>query len=136
MLGTVDNVRALSGWPTIDEVPDSEISDALIAQTRRIVTMTGVDESSWDVAPTSDNKPLADDTCEICTAAFISLRIATIDKQVERTKQLREICGESMQALRQALSATEEDNPNFIDVTSAYTTYPLNLDVDPYDPNL
>ena len=136
MLGTVDNVRALSGWPTEDEVPDSEIEDALKATTRRIVTMTGVEEATWSTAPTDVNKPLADDTAEICTASWISLRVSTIDKQVERTKQLQQICSESMASLKQALSQTIADNPSFIDVNSAYTTWPLNLDVDPLDPNL
>lgn len=136
MLGEINNVRALSGWPTEDEVPDSEIEDALAATTRKIVTMTGIEESTWDIAPTSLNKPIAEDTCEVCTAAMISLRVATIDKQLERTNQLRTICNESMTTLKQSLSMTEADDPAFLDVDSAYTTYPLNPLVDPYDPDL
>ena len=136
MLGTVDNVRALSGWPTVDEVPDTEIEDALASTTRKIVTMTGIEEASWDLAPTNANKPIAEETCEVCTAAMISLRVATIDKALERTTQLRTICNESMITLKQSLSMTEADDPAFLDVDSAYTTYPLNEFVDPYDPNL
>ncbi len=136
MLGEINNVRALSGWPTEEEVPDSEIEDALTATTRRIVTMTGIEESTWDVAPTSLNKVIAEDTCEVCTAAMISLRVGTIDKQLERTTQLRTICNESMTTLKQSLSMTEADDPAFLDVDSVYTTYPLNPLVDPYDPDL
>lgn len=136
MLGTVDNVRALSGWPTTEEVPDSEIEDALASTTRRIVTMTGIEEATWDLAPTNANKPIAEDTCEVCTAAMISLRVATIDKQLERTNQLRTICNESMTTLKQSLSMTETDDPAFLDVDAAYTTWPLNPLVDPYDPDL
>jgi hypothetical protein len=136
MLGTVDNVRALSGWPTVDEVPDSEIEDALASTTRKIVTMTGIEEASWDLVPTNANKPIAEETCEVCTAAMISLRVATIDKALERTTQLRTICNESMTTLKQSLSMTEADDPAFLDVDAAYTTWPLNEFVDPYDPNL
>lgn len=136
MLGTVDNVRALSGWPTVEEVPDSEIEGALTTTTRKIVTMTGIEEASWDLAPTSQNKPIAEDTCEVCTAAMISLRVGTIDKQLERTNQLRTICNEQMTILKQSLSMTEADDPAFLDVTADYTTFPLNPDVDPYDPDL
>lgn len=136
VLGTIDNVRGLSGWPTTDEIPDSEITDALAAATRRIVTAVGVEEAAWSVSPTSANKPLADETAEYCAASTIVMRIATVDKQVERAKQLRELCMESITTLHQALSATETDNPSFIDIDSAYTTYPLNLEVDPYDPNV
>ena len=136
MLGTVDNVRALSGWPTIEEVPDSEIQDALAATTRRIVTATGVEEANWDLAPTSINKPIAEETAEICTACMISMRVSTIDRQAERTNQLYKYCEMSMESLKQSLSSTEENDPSFIDVDSEYTTFPLNPDVDPYDPDL
>lgn len=135
-LGTVDNVRALSGWPTIEEVPDSEIQDALEATTRRIVTATGVEEANWDLAPTSVNKPIAEETAEICTACMISLRVSAVDRQVERTNQLYKFCEQSMASLKQSLSQTQEDDPSFIDVDSEYTTWPLNADVDPYDPDL
>lgn len=136
VLGTVDNVRALTGWPTTDEVPDSEITDALASATRRIVTMVGIEEAAWSVSPTSVNKPLADDAAEYCAASTIVMRVATVDKQVERAKELKELCMESISILHQALSSTEADNPSFVDVDSAYTTYPLNLTVDPYDPNV
>jgi hypothetical protein len=136
MLGTVDNVRALSGWPTIEEVPDSEIQDALAATTRKIVTATGVEEASWDLAPTSINKPIAEEAAEICTAAMISMRVSAIDRQAERTTQLYKFCEQSMASLKQSLSQTQEDDPSFIDVDSEYTTWPLNADVDPYDPDL
>lgn len=135
-LGTIDNVRAISGWPTTDEIPDQEITDALDAATRRIVTMVGVEEAAWSTSPTSVNKPLADEAAEYCAASTIVMRIATVDKQVERAKQLRELCMESITTLHQALSTTEGDNPSFIDIDSSYTTYPLNLTVDPYDPNV
>jgi hypothetical protein len=67
---------------------------------------------------------------------MISLRVATIDKALERTTQLRTICNESMTTLKQSLSMTEADDPAFLDVDAAYTTWPLNEFVDPYDPNL
>lgn len=135
-MGTIDNVRALTGWPTTDEIPDSEITDALAVATRRIVTMVGVEEAAWSVSPTNVNKPMADDAAEYCAASTIVMRVATVDKQVERSKELKGMCMESISILHQALSATETDNPSFVDIDSAYTTYPLNLEVDPYDPNV
>lgn len=134
MLGSIDNVRALASWPSTEEVPDSEITEALAAATRRVVTMTGVEEASWSVSPTSVNKPLADETAEICAASNIVMRVSGIDKVVERRKDLQMACADSMALLVQALGQTEADSPSFIDVNAEYTTYPLNPYVDPYDP--
>lgn len=135
-LGTIDNVRAISGWPTEEEVDDPEIQEALDAATRKIVTMTGVEVDHWDDAPTSINKPLADETADYCAASTIVLRVSNIDKVVERRKELQQACTDSLNLLIQALGATEPDNPAFVDVDSAYTTWPLNPTVDPYDPLL
>jgi hypothetical protein len=98
--------------------------------------MVGVEEAAWSVPPTNVNKPLADDASEYCAASTIVMRVATVDKQVERSKELKALCMESISILHQALSTTETDNPSFVDINSAYTTYPLNLEVDPYDPNV
>lgn len=135
-LGTIDNVRAIAGWPSEEEVPDSEIQQQLDSATRRIVTITGVEESSWENPPTDVNKPLADDAVEVCAASRVVLRVSGTDKVVERSRELGALCESSIQLLNQALANTETDNPSFIDINSAYTTYPLNELVDPYDPNL
>jgi hypothetical protein len=135
-LGDKDNVRAISAWPTDEEVPDAEIDEALASATRKIVTMTGVEDAQWDVAPTSVNKPLANETAEFCAAANIILRVSNVDKVVERRNELQEACQNSMNLLIQALGATESDNPAFVDVTSEYTTWPLNPNVSAYDPLL
>jgi hypothetical protein len=136
MLGSVDNVRAIAGWPSEDEVPDSEIEQQLDAATRRIVTLTGVEEAAWDIPPTDVNKSLAADAAEVCAASRVVLRVSGTEKVVERSRELGALCQQSLQLVGQALASTESDNPSFIDVTSPYTTYPLNESVDPYDPNL
>lgn len=135
-LGQIENVRGYTSWPTTDEVPDDEITAALAAATRRIVAFTGVEEAAWSVLPTSVNKPLADEAAEYCAASNIIMRVSSIDKAIERRKELQEACQSSMTVLIQALGQTETDNPGFLDIDAAYTTYPLNPLVDPYDPTV
>lgn len=136
VLGEVENVRAIAGWPSTDEVPDGEVSDALASSTRKIVIMTGVEESDWGLAPTNVNLPLAEEAAEVCAASLIVLRVSGYERVVERAKMLGELCQTKMQILNQAVASTSTDNPSFIDVNSEYTTYPLNPLVDPYDPLL
>lgn len=135
-LGTVENVRAIAGWPSDDEVPDTEITEQLDAATRTVVTVTGIEESAWNTAPASINLALANQTAEVCAASWVVLRISGTEKIVERSNDLQAACQNSLKLLNQAAASTSEDNPSFIDVNSAYTTYPLNPEVDPYDPLL
>jgi hypothetical protein len=135
-LGDVADVRAIAGWPSEEEVDDANIQEALDSSTRRIVTLTGMDESAWGTPPTDVNAALANETAEICAASMIVLRVSGTEKMVERHKELTIMCQNSMQLLNQAVSATVGDSPGFIDVNSEYTTYPLNPNVDPYDPLL
>jgi hypothetical protein len=136
VLGEIENVRAIAGWPSDEEVPDGEVTDALMAATRKVVTITGVEESDWTVPPSDINLPLAEETAEVCAASLVVLRVSGTEKIVERAKMLGELCNSKMQILNQAVASTVTDNPSFIDVNSAYTTYPLNESVDPYDPLL
>lgn len=136
VLGEIDNVRALAGWPSTDEVPDPEITQALDVATRRVVTLTSIEEADWNSPPASINVSLANDTAEICAASRIVLRVSGYEKVVERSRELSAQCQTNMMLLQQAVASTSEDNPSFIDVNAGYTTYPLNPNVDPYDPTL
>lgn len=136
VFGEIDNVRAIAGWPSDEEVPDGEISDALASSTRKIVTVTGVEESDWGLPPTNINLPLAEEAAEVCAASLVVLRVSGYEKVVERAKHLGDLCQNKIEILHQAVASTSTDNPSFIDVNSEYTTYPLNTLVDPYDPYL
>lgn len=134
-LGEVGKVRALSAWPnSTEEATDQDIEDALLVATQNIQVQTGISEVTWSTSPHSQFAALADSVAEHCAASSIVLRVNNPEMTSERSKQLNRICQDQMQQLINALGTILEDNPAFIDATAAYTTYPLNPLVNPYDP--
>jgi hypothetical protein len=125
--GSDSGARSYSSYPSTDEVSDSEMQILLEAATQRVQDDTAKDD--WDSGDTQWE--LVNLAASLFAGELAVPKVSRIDRPSDRVKELEKM----YQTLIKTIVGNpfETENKAVFVTQSAYTTYPLNPDVEDYE---
>lgn len=125
VLGDIEDVRAIAGHVTEDEVIDDKVTEYLEGSTAWVHEKTSVLEADW---PGREDYNLAKIASENYAAAFLVLIVSTVKDSTARHRELLSAANEAMNSIIGGATEEGTEDPYFINENSDYLTYENNPD--------